>query len=220
MSYLQKKYRIKNLWKRAKMVFFFARMKKLSDLTKHKQQKVIDYETEVFTEDGKILRRNKWRWYIIRSGNTMPQVWEFILHNLTIYALFATPLVLVFPEMNQSMKGFELFVDFCFTVEIITNFLRLEEGQEEYEFPVNWCNYLNPFSGGTFFFDCLAALPGLITLEEGTYNYSKLARFVHWDRFFKYLTLVFGKFLFKCVSYTKMIMKMTIEQTEVVTSRA
>ena len=38
-----------------------------------------------------------WKWYIIRQENTLPQIWSFLTNMLTIYALFATPMVLVFP---------------------------------------------------------------------------------------------------------------------------
>ena len=45
---------------------------------------------------------------------------------LTIYALFVTPFVLVFPEVAKFIEDFELFVDIVFTMEILFNFVRLE----------------------------------------------------------------------------------------------
>lgn len=128
---------------------------------------------------------SEWRWYIIRSENTFPQLWAFVLNNLTVYAMFATPAVLVFPEFSESMRSFELFVDVCFTIEILCNFYRLEEGQTLAHLSENRLDYINPLEGGIFYFDCAAALPGLVTLESSGTNITKLARFIHWERFFK-----------------------------------
>ena len=94
---------------------------------------------------------------------------------LTVYALFVTPFVLVFPESSPYLKNFELFVDACFTLDIILNFLKLEEGQKEADFPDLRVGYLKY----PFVFDCAAALPGLITLESSEFNFQKLCRFVH-----------------------------------------
>ncbi len=49
-------------------------------------------------------------------------------------------------------------------------------------------NYLKKF----FVFDCIAALPGLITAESEAVNFVKLARFVHYNRLFMQLTLAPG----------------------------
>jgi len=99
---------------------------------------------------------------------------------LTIYALFVTPFVLVFPEMSQYLINFELFVDSVFALDIILEFLKLEPNQKESDFKQIRIQYLKT----SFIFDCVAALPGLITLEESA-SFNKLARFIHWDRFFQ-----------------------------------
>ena len=146
---------------------------------------------------------SEWRWYIIRSENTFPQLWAFVLNNLTVYAMFATPAVLVFPEFSESMRSFELFVDVCFTIEILCNFYRLEEGQTLAHLSENRLDYINPLEGGIFYFDCAAALPGLVTLESSGTNITKLARFIHWERFFKQLNIIFEKVLMSWFGYTK-----------------
>jgi glucan phosphoethanolaminetransferase (alkaline phosphatase superfamily) len=102
-----------------------------------------------------------WRWWIIRQENTLPQFWNFVINTLTIYALFVTPFVLVFPECSFYLRSLELFADACFTLDIILNFLKLEDNQKEEDFPELRMNYLK----STFIFDCFAALPGLVTLE-------------------------------------------------------
>ena len=53
---------------------------------------------------------------------------------LTIYALFVTPFVLVFPEVSVYLIHFELFVDMCFALDIILEFLKLEANQKESDF--------------------------------------------------------------------------------------
>lgn len=45
---------------------------------------------------------------------------------LTVYALFVTPFVLVFPDSAPYLKDFELLVDAAFSLDIILNFLKLE----------------------------------------------------------------------------------------------
>ena len=49
----------------------------------------------------------------------------------------------------------------------------------------------------------LAAVPGLVTLENQSVNYLKLCRTVHWNRFFKQLNLVFDKVLLNWLGYNK-----------------
>ena len=124
---------------------------------------------------------HKWKWYIIRQNNTLPQLWSFLINTLTFYALFATPLVLVFSQMSEIVRTFEMFLDVCFTLDIICNFFKLESNQSAIEFKELRIKYLHSF----FLFDCVAALPGLITLEAEGINFFKLARFVHYNRFFE-----------------------------------
>lgn len=99
--------------------------------------------------------------------------------------MFATPMVLVFNEFSDELSNFELFVDIVFTVEIFVNFFRLGEGETLSKLnEIRW-NYVYFL----FWFDCCAALPGLVnkigSYENYNVNFTKLARFVHWDRFFK-----------------------------------
>ena len=73
-----------------------------------------------------------------------------------------------------------MFVDVCFTLDIIMNFLKLSAHQKESEMRTYQMEYLK----GLFLIDCIAALPGLVTGEADGVNAFKLARFVHWGRFF------------------------------------
>ena len=60
-------------------------------------------------------------------------------------------------------------------------------------------NYLK----GLFLIDCVAALPGLLTGEKRGMNYYKLARFVHFNRFFDQLNLLVEKVFMTWLGYTR-----------------
>ena len=60
-------------------------------------------------------------------------------------------------------------------------------------------NYLK----GLFIMDCIAVFPGLLAGESNTYNFCKLARFVHWRRFFDQLNLLVEKVLMNWLGYTR-----------------
>jgi hypothetical protein len=80
---------------------------------------------EVDLENINSYQENVRQWNIIREGNTLPQLWSFLVNTLTVYALFATPFVLVFVETSEMLRPFEMFVDVCFTIDIILNFFKL-----------------------------------------------------------------------------------------------
>lgn len=91
-----------------------------------------------------------------------------------------------------------MFVDSCFALDIVLNFFKLSENQKESELRTYRLNYLK----GLFLIDCVAAIPGLVTGEKGD-NYFKLARFVHWNRFFDQLNFLVEKILMTWLGYTR-----------------
>jgi hypothetical protein len=56
-----------------------------------------------------------------------------------------------------------------------------------------------------FVFDCIAALPGLVTLEssEHNINFVKLFRFIHWNRFFDQINFFTESILMGWLGYTR-----------------
>jgi hypothetical protein len=52
-------------------------------------------------------------------------------NSLTVYALFATPFVLVFDKFSDDLRYFEFFVDVVFTIDILLTFIRLKENHKE-----------------------------------------------------------------------------------------
>ena len=129
----------------------------------------------------------------------MPQLWTFLVNTLTVYALFVTPFVLVFPLLEDQLRGFELFLDICFTIDIILNFFKLNPDQKESELPQYRWDYIK----GLLIVDCVAVFPGLVTGDSTTFSFCKLARFVHWRRFFDQLNLLVEKVLMNWLGYTR-----------------
>jgi hypothetical protein len=78
------------------------------------------------------------------------------------------------------LKGFELFVDVCFTIDIVLNFFKLSNNQKEIDLPQYRWDYVK----GLLMFDILAVVPGIFSGESTKFSFCKLARFVHWRRFF------------------------------------
>ena len=107
--------------------------------------------------------------------------------------------MLVFGDFSEKIRSFEMFVDVCFTLDIIMNFFKLSAHQKISEMPTYRLNYIK----GLFIIDCVAALPGLITGEQAGVNFTKLARFVHWNRFFDQLNLLVEKIFMSWLGYTR-----------------
>ena len=102
----------------------------------------MDDDGDVDLENINNSQETVWKWYIIRQENTLPQLWSFITNTLTVYALFATPLVLIFSQLSEYLRSFELFVDVCFTLDIVLNFFKLSANQKESEMKTYRLQYL------------------------------------------------------------------------------
>ena len=92
-----------------------------------------------------------------------------------------------------------MFVDVCFTIDIILNFFKLSANQKESEMKTYRINYLK----GLFLIDCIAVLPGLLSGDSTKFNVCKLARFVHWYRFFDQLKLLVQIVLMNWLGHTR-----------------
>ena len=55
-----------------------------------------------------------------------------------------------------------------------------------------------------FIFDCIAVLPGLfVTKDLHEVNFAKMARFIHYNRFFDQINLMSEKILMTWLGYTR-----------------
>jgi hypothetical protein len=96
MSPIQKKHRIKKLWKKAKRVYLFQKLS-IRHISDERREAKRGKDFDDFLDRMDDGSAKEWRWFIIRQENALPQFWSFIINLLTIYALFLTPLDLVFP---------------------------------------------------------------------------------------------------------------------------
>ena len=67
------------------------------------KEMMIDDINEDADEDNQIIdSQPKLKWYLIDTERTFCKVWNFIITLLTIYTLFVTPFLLVFPYLYMS----------------------------------------------------------------------------------------------------------------------
>ena len=67
------------------------------------KEMMIDDINEDADEDNQIIdSQPKLKWYLIDTERTFCKVWNFIITILTIYTLFVTPFLLVFPYIYMS----------------------------------------------------------------------------------------------------------------------
>lgn len=143
MTPQQKKYHTRKLWIKARLVYHFIRMKQSASEGIGRIIGGADGDDgEVDLENINSNQENVWKWNIIREGNTLPQLWSFLVNTLTVYALFATPFVLVFDETSEVLRPFEMFVDICFAIDIVLNFFKLGANQKLSEINTYRLNYL------------------------------------------------------------------------------
>ena len=70
MSPLQKKHRIKQLWKKAKRVYLFQKLS-IRHISDERREAKRGKDTEDML-DKMDNREEEWRWYIIRHENVLP----------------------------------------------------------------------------------------------------------------------------------------------------
>lgn len=203
MNEAERKERIRNLWGKVRKSvllskFIFA-SKEQADRKAHNTMSGYDFEdVDLDMLDGG-QKVKHFKWYFIKTSNMIPQMWDFIINTCTIYALFTTPFILVWPHLYHHVRDFELIIDVLFALEIIMTPFKVPEGVSHPNLKQNALSYFKGF----FIFDCLAALPGLVTLENQTVNYMKMFRLVHWNRFFKQLNFIFDKVLLNWLGYNR-----------------
>ena len=135
----------------------------------------------------------------------------------------------MFTHIAEKLSTFEMFVDISFLIDIILNFVKLppdsNSAADEYSNEISLQQLLSPrqqdknkredavdkqlrqvqwkYLKGYFILDCIATLPGLLTLERGHIFYFKLVRLVHWNRMFEQLNFIFEKVLLSWLAYNR-----------------
>lgn len=68
------------------------------------KEMMIDDINEDADEDNQIIdSQPKLKWYLIDTERTFCKVWNFLITMLTIYTLFASPYLYVFPHLYKSL---------------------------------------------------------------------------------------------------------------------
>lgn len=91
-------------------------------------------------------------------------------------------------------------MDVCFALDLILNFFKIGQDQKLKLIAAYRLEYIQTY----FVFDCVAVLPGLITLETtDRIAPTKLCRFVHWNRFFIQMNILIEKIFMSWLGLTK-----------------
>jgi hypothetical protein len=74
------------------------------------KEMMIDDINEDADEENQIIDSvPKLKWYLIDSERTFCKIWDFIITLLTMYTLFITPFLLVFPDVYQKCDPVDSF---------------------------------------------------------------------------------------------------------------
>lgn len=197
MTSQEKEERKKALWNKARRytnkLRFQARLQKMAE--SNLKEMMIDDINEDADEENQIIDSvPKLKWYLIDSERTFCKIWDFIITLLTMYTLFITPFLLVFPKVYQTcnppdswnrndcqfvaasqehLKKIEMAIDIIMFIDILLNFVKKTRAHKELK--TIGMNYLM----GYFIFDVIATIPELFMNETKQFYYLKLARMVH-----------------------------------------
>ena len=67
-----------------------------------REMMIDDIQDDEDDDTHTIDNQQKIRWYLIDTERTFCKVWDFLITTITIYNLFATPFILVFPDIYTS----------------------------------------------------------------------------------------------------------------------
>lgn len=104
--------RKRQLWNKARRytnkLRFQARLQKMAE--SNLKEMMIDDINEDADEENQIIDSvPKLKWYLIDSERTFCKIWDFIITLLTMYTLFVTPFLLVFPDVYQTCNPVDSF---------------------------------------------------------------------------------------------------------------
>ena len=113
-----KKARIDHLWNMARRynnkLRFQARLQKMTE-SNLKEMMIDDINDDKEEDNTQTDNQPKIPWYLIDKERNFCRVWDFMITLLTIYTLFVTPFVVVFPTVYEwcELNGDELDVSAC-----------------------------------------------------------------------------------------------------------
>ncbi len=114
---------------------------------------MIEYMNEDQEEDNEVQTNAhlKVEWYKIHTESTFCKVWDFLIALVTIYSMFVTPYILIFPDIYNTCPCFgddvctpdpaypsktylvtiELAIDIIYIFEILLNFVKVTKTRTE-----------------------------------------------------------------------------------------
>ena len=198
-----------------------------------KEMMIDDIDGEAEEETPQAESQQKLEWYLIDTDRTFCKVWNLLITILTIYTLFVTPFVVVFPTVyewcettnndliefdecpegedspgwkkNQTLFKIELAMDIIYFIEILMNFVKKSRAHKDLQAIAN--NYLF----GYFLFDVVATIPCLFMSEPIKFYLLKGFRIVHGARLTVPLQLVLGCALQNIQRRDKMIFQALLD---------
>ena len=130
---------------------------------------------------------------IIKPDNLLKQIWDALVNQVFIVSFFLTPLNLAFQlELFEDFSTIELIFDIVLFIDIVLSFftafyIDVELITDRKKIA---CSYAKKY----LFFDALATLPGLISLENvPSLYFMKIVRYIYMGRLFDQFRLMFTK---------------------------
>ena len=123
---------------------------------------MLEEEPEPVVEEVK--KKNELPWYIIREDGLSKMIFDGLTNMVYVVSFFLTCFTLAFNMQPLEITGqTEVVIDVLILLDIITQFVttRTVRGEQ-----IQSISEIGPlYLKGSFFFDSIACIPGLITLE-------------------------------------------------------
>jgi len=144
---------------------------------------MLEEEPEPMAEEVK--KKNELPWYIIRENGLSKMLFDALTNMVYVVSFFLTCFTLAFNMQPLEITShIEVIIDMLILLDIITQFVTTRTIRGE--LISNTPRLAQMYFRGSFFWDAIACLPGLFTMERFTYAYPlKLFRVFNLTRTFE-----------------------------------
>jgi hypothetical protein len=144
---------------------------------------MLEEEPEPMVEE--IKKKNELPWYIIRENGLTKKLFDVLTNMFYVASFFLTCFTLAFGMQPLEISGrIEVVIDIIILLDITTQFVTTRTVRGE--LVSNPTNLAQMYIKGAFFWDAIACLPGLFTMERFVYAYPlKLFRVFNLSRTFE-----------------------------------
>jgi len=105
-----------------------------------------------------MLENRKPLWFVFVHDHWFSRTWTYFMHILLIYTAFNIPLNVAFPQTSSFLQGLDVFIDYCFIIDMFMNFIigyENEDRNPEFRLKKIAIRYISSW----FFVDLIANLP-------------------------------------------------------------